>query len=108
VPLTPEQRRQRAKLGALTQQSIYDTRETTRNARAAFNQRFIDQVDPDRTLSERERTRRALAARRAYFAGLALRSAIVRGKKRSGAHELVEQANQDDGHANNADDAPGQ
>ena len=82
MPLTPEQRRQRARLGALTQQSIYDTRETTRAARAAFNQRFIDQVDPDRTLSERERTRRALAARRAYFAALALRSAIARANKK--------------------------
>src|SRR5262252_11230281 len=107
MSLTPEQRRQRARLGAYSQQATYDTRETTRAARAAFNQRFIDQVDPDRTLSERERTRRALAARRAYFAGLALRSAIARGKK-SGSHKLVDQANQDDGHANDADDAPGQ
>jgi hypothetical protein len=82
VPLTPEQRSQRARLGAYSQQAIHDTRETTRNARQAFNQRFIDQVDPDRTLSERERTRRALAARRAYFAALALRSAIVRAKKK--------------------------
>jgi len=81
MPLTPEQRRQRSKLGAYTQQALYDTRETTRAARAAFNQRFIDQVDPDGTLSQDERIRRALAARRAYFAALALRSAIARGKK---------------------------
>lgn len=81
MPLTPEQRSQRARLGAYSQQANYDTRETTRNARAAFNQRFIDQVDPNRELSERERTRRALAARRAYFAALALRSAIARAQK---------------------------
>jgi len=97
VPLTPEQRSQRARLGAYTQQATYDTRETTRAARNAFNQRFIQQVDPDGTLSKRERTRRALAARRAYFAGLALRSAIARGnKKRSGSHKLINKTDQQD------------
>ena len=109
MPLTPEQRSQRARLGAYTQQATYDTRETTRAARNAFNQRFIQQVDPDGTLSERERTRRALAARRAYFASLALRSAIARGKKkRSGSHEFVDHTDQDDGHADDADDSPRQ
>jgi len=81
MPLTPEQRRQRARLGAYSQQAAYDTRETTRAARAAFNQRFLKQVDPDGVLPEAERARRAEAARRAYFAALALRSAIARGKK---------------------------
>jgi len=79
--VTPEQRRQRARLGAYAQQAAYDTRETTRAARSAFDQRFIDQVDPDRALSEDERSRRALAARRAYFTALALRSAIARSRK---------------------------
>ena len=79
--MTPEQRRQRARLGAYAQQAAYDTRETTRAARSAFDQRFIDQVDPDRALSEDERSRRALAARRAYFTALALRSAIARSRK---------------------------
>ena len=79
--MTPEQRRQRARLGAYAQQAAYDTSETTRAARSAFDQRFIDQVDPDRALSEDERSRRALAARRAYFTALALRSAIARSRK---------------------------
>jgi hypothetical protein len=81
VTFTPEQRRQRARQGAYAQQAAHDTRKTTRNARLAFNQRFLDQVDPDGTLPEAERARRALAARRAYFAGLALRSSMARRKR---------------------------
>ena len=45
------------------------------------NQRFVDQVDPERRLPERERLRRADAARRAYFTRLAYLSA----RKRRGA-----------------------
>jgi len=56
----------------------YDPRETTKPARRAFNQRFLDQVDPDRRLSDRERHRRAEAARRAYFTRLAYLSARKR------------------------------
>jgi hypothetical protein len=33
----------------------YDPRETTKPARRAFNQRFLDQVDPDHRLPDRER-----------------------------------------------------
>jgi hypothetical protein len=56
-----------ARLGAFAQQAQYDTRETTKAARAAFNARFANEVDPQRILSETERARRAEAARRAYF-----------------------------------------
>jgi hypothetical protein len=79
--MTPNQKTLRGRLGAYAQQALYDTRETTRNARLAFNQRFLDQVDPDGVLPEEERIRRALAARRAYFAGLALLSSRARGKR---------------------------
>jgi hypothetical protein len=81
---TREQRRLRARLGAYAQQAAHDTRETTKNARLAFNQRFLDQVDPDGTLPEAERVRRALAARKAYFAGLALRSSTARRRRAAG------------------------
>ncbi len=50
----------------------------TSPARAAFNARFDDEVDPDRTLPAHERARRATAARRAYFMRLSLRSAQAR------------------------------
>lgn len=50
-------------------------------ARAAFDVRFVDQVDPDRTLPEDERARRVSAARRAYFLTLAAKSADARRRK---------------------------
>jgi hypothetical protein len=80
-PLSPEQRRQRARLGAYAQQAAHDTKLTTAQARQAFEQRFLRQVDPEGVLPEAERLRRARAARKAYFAALALRSAITRSKK---------------------------
>jgi hypothetical protein len=37
-----------------------------------FDQRFLDEVDPERKLPEAERQRRAEHARKAYFTALAL------------------------------------
>jgi hypothetical protein len=68
-------------MAAYVLHSRYDPRETTKAARRAFNQRFLDEVDPDRRLPDNERNRRAEAARRAYFTRLAYRSAR---KRRSG------------------------
>lgn len=56
----------------------------TAPARKAFNQRFLDEVDPERALPENERLRRATAARKAYYARLALKSAQTRRRKASG------------------------
>lgn len=50
----------------------------TSAARAAFNKRFEEQVDPDRRLSPAERAKRVESARRAYFMRLALKSAQSR------------------------------
>ena len=50
-------------------------------ARKAFLDRFERAVDPDGVLSERERERRAKAARRAYFARLALKSVQARRRR---------------------------
>jgi hypothetical protein len=44
--------------------------------------RFEDQVDPKRNLPADERERRAIAARRAYFARLAFNSAKARGGRK--------------------------
>ena len=79
--LTPSERVMRARMAAYTLHARHDPRETTKAARRAFNQRFLDEVDPERCLSERERLRRADAARRAYFTRLAYLSA----RKRRGA-----------------------
>jgi len=65
----------RARMAAYMLHARYDPRETTKAAGRAFNQRFLDQVDPDRRLLEAERHRRADAARRAYFTRLAYLSA---------------------------------
>jgi hypothetical protein len=81
----PAFRKLRARLGAYSQLAQYDPRETTRAARAAFNARFDNEVDPQRVLPELERARRAEAARRAYFARLALKR--FRGKDESSAIE---------------------
>ena len=66
---TPSERVMRARMAAYMLHARHDPRETTRAARTAFNERFVDQVDPDRRLAERERLRRADAARRAYSRG---------------------------------------
>ena len=74
-PLSPAERVLRARVAAYMLHARHDPRETTQAARRAFDQRFVDQVDPDRRLPERERHRRAESARRAYFARLAYLSA---------------------------------
>jgi DNA-binding IclR family transcriptional regulator len=67
-------------------------------ARQAFDAKFIDQVDPDRTLSDDERARRVSAARRAYFLSLAAKSADAR-RRRAQADELRRLADEIDGAA---------
>lgn len=59
----------------------HDSRELTAAARAAFLDRFVSEVDPDHTLPEGERLRRAEHARRAYFLQLAYKSAKARRAK---------------------------
>ena len=74
--------RLRGRIGAYSLHAQRDSRELTKNARAAFNQRFVDEVDPDRMLTESERSRRADAARKAYFSRLALKSAQSRRQRK--------------------------
>jgi hypothetical protein len=81
-PLTPAERSMRARLAAHVSHSRHDPKERTRAARDKFEQRFLDEVDPDRTLPEAERERRAGHARKAYFTRLALKSAQDRRGKR--------------------------
>ncbi|NQU37712.1 MAG: hypothetical protein HQ526_09000 [Actinobacteria bacterium] len=59
-------------------------------ARRAFLEKFIDQVDPDRTLPEDERHKRAAAARKAYFTKLAAKSAQTRRQNASKAQTASE------------------
>ena len=65
----------RGRIGAFRLHATHDPRATTARARVAFLARFEAELDPERVLEPEERQRRALAARRAYVAQLALRSA---------------------------------
>jgi hypothetical protein len=68
----------RGRIGGLALAAQRDPREYTGPARQAFLRRFEEEVDPEHKLPEAERLRRATAARRLYFAKLALRSAQAR------------------------------
>lgn len=81
--LSPEERSLRARIGAHALHGSHDSRGLTANARAAFLQRFVDQVDQESPgLPEGERLRRAEHLLRAHMARLALRSSKARRKSR--------------------------
>ncbi len=82
--LSPSERSLRARAAAYAMHAKHDTRETTRAARGAFARRFEDQVDPDRTLPEDERRRRAEAALKAYMTGLARRRSVNAAARKAG------------------------
>jgi hypothetical protein len=81
--LTPAERSLWARAAAYRLHSLYDSRELTANARAAFRDRFTRQVDPDGILPEAERQRRAECARKAYYTTLAAKSARARRSRRT-------------------------
>jgi hypothetical protein len=85
-------------MGAYALHAKRDPRETTHAARAALWTRYLDEVDPDRSLPEAERVRRADAARRAHMTGLALkrRKAADKAKARSGDAPQAVDAEVDD------------
>ena len=80
--LTPSERSLRARLAAHALHAQYDSRELTRPGRDKFEQRFIEEVDPERMLPEAERQRRVDHARKAYFTRLAMKSAQARKAKK--------------------------
>ena len=77
------------RIGGLSLAAQRDPREYTAPARKAFLASFLDQVDPDRSLPEQERLRRAAAARKLHFTRLALKSVRARqtkaGRRNGGA-----------------------
>ena len=81
MSISPHEASLRGRIGAHALHASHDPRLTTAKARATFLAKFLDEVDPDRTLPEEERLRRAEHARKAYFARLALRSARARANK---------------------------
>ena len=92
MALSPAERALRARLAVHTRWSrTSDSTASTAVARAAFDRRFEDEVDPQRELPEPERVRRAEAARRAHFARLTLKSVTARRKARE-VREAVSRA----------------
>lgn len=85
MPLTPAERTLRARVAAHTLHSKVDSRAHTEPARAAAMARFEKEVDPLGVLTPQERARRAESAKRAYFAGLALKSSKARRARSDGA-----------------------
>jgi len=74
-----------ARLAAHALHARYDSRELTRRARAEGPGSLTyweRKVDPESELDQRERARRAVHAKKSYFAALALKSAVARRKRR--------------------------
>jgi hypothetical protein len=79
--LTPEQRALRARIGAyaaLAKHGRAAMTEAARSANPSSDDYWRAKVDPDGQLSEQDRRTRAADAKRAYFYGLALKSAQKR------------------------------
>src|SRR5437764_9747956 len=80
--LTAAERRLRASLAAHVLHGSHDSRDLTARARAALDQKFLDQVDP--SLPMEERLRRAEHLKSAHFARLA----FLRAKQRRQSRRL--------------------
>lgn len=70
-------------MAAYAMHAANDSRATTQRARDTLMTRFEREVDPEGQLSTAERRRRAEAAKKAYFNGLALKSAKARARRRA-------------------------
>jgi hypothetical protein len=79
---SPAERSLRARAAAYTKWAHTDDRPAaTAAARTAARTRFENLVDPDRTLPEEERSRRAEMARRAFYADMQRKSVAARRRK---------------------------
>jgi hypothetical protein len=78
-PLSPAERSLRARLAAHQSWALTtDPAARTRPGTDAFLARFEKQVDPEGTLPEAERRRRAESAKKAYMTALAYKSSRAR------------------------------
>ena len=83
TPLSAEQRQQRARMGGTATAARHDPKEYTQAAHEGWRNRFLNEVDPRGELPERERQRRADAARRLYMQKLAWKSAQARRRNKA-------------------------
>jgi hypothetical protein len=75
----------RGRIGALALHASHDSKELTKNARAAFRSKFEREVDPNGELPEEERLRRAEMKRREFYARMAHASWKARQRRGRGA-----------------------
>lgn len=81
MSLTPEQRSLRAKMAAHAKWAkTSDRKAATASARGAIDAKLLREIDPDGTLDPGEREIRLTHARKAYMAGLALKSSRARSR----------------------------
>ncbi|MHB0870748.1 MAG: hypothetical protein ACYC5J_15050 [Chloroflexota bacterium] len=90
--LSPQELTHRARIGAFALHAKHDPRETTSKARAVFLAKFEREVDPDGILPEAERQRRAVCARKAHFAKMALKSVRSRRRRKERTARATAQA----------------
>ena len=82
MDLTPAQRTLRARVAAYARAAKYGP-EVTRAAYSGRMAKLEAQVDPDGTLSDIERQRRAYALMRSQMSALALKASRARSKKKA-------------------------
>lgn len=81
---TPAQRSLRGRVAVLKSWAqTEDWTARTAPGRRAFDEKFERQVDPDGVLQPEVRAKRVAAARRAYFAELALKSSLAKARKKA-------------------------
>ena len=86
LEIDPEEMARRGRIGAHVLHSRHDSHEIAARAREGLTKKYLDQVDPDRTLPEAERLRRAEHARRAHLARAARLSVIARSARKEAFH----------------------
>jgi hypothetical protein len=92
IDIDPEEMARRGRIGAHVTHSRHDARELTASAREAFLSKFEKQVDPDGTLPDEERRRRAEHARKAHMARIGRLSALARSKSDPSPSTITEEA----------------
>jgi hypothetical protein len=80
-PMTPGERTLRARAAAYEMHAKHGSQKAAIKGQAALLAKFESQVDPEGLLTPEERRRRAMHARRAHMARLALASARSRRAK---------------------------
>jgi hypothetical protein len=86
LEIDPEEMARRGRIGAHVLHSRHDSSEIAARAREGLTKKYLDQVDPDRTLPEEERLRRAEHARRAHLARAARLSVLARSTGKGAVH----------------------